>query len=108
MSQELIGLIAKRFIQRRDVKAVQFASGAYIPDHKLEHLGQHAPLGFGVSQLEAHLTGKASYGHYLIDANNQARMFALDIDLEKNTVDQEGNIVKYGVFSQTTACAHLT
>lgn len=83
MSQELVGLIAKRFIQRRDVKAVQFASGAYVPDKELKHPEPHMPPGFIVSSLEAHLSGKASYGHYMLDSNNRCRLFAFDIDLEK-------------------------
>lgn len=88
LSQELAALYAKRFIQRRDVKAVQLPKvgkqiGAYVPDRSLKHLGQHAPLGFGMNHLHAHLAGTATYGHYLTDENDMARCFALDIDLNK-------------------------
>jgi hypothetical protein len=85
---QLAALYAKRFIQRRNVKAVQLPKvgkqiGAYIPDRSLQHLGQHAPLGFGMNHLFAHLAGTATYGHYLTDENDMARCFALDIDLNK-------------------------
>lgn len=82
MNNDLAVLYAKRFIQRRDVKAVQFASGAYSPDRELKTIGQHAPLGFQMSHLEAHLEGSRTYGHYLLDQNDQCRMFAFDLDLE--------------------------
>lgn len=83
MSNPLVPLFAKRFVQRRDVKAVQFTSGAYSPDRELRSLGSHGPLGFKVEHLEAHLAGTATYGHYLLDTDDQARVFAFDIDLEK-------------------------
>jgi len=74
---------AKRFIQRRDVKAVQFQNGDYYPDSSLNNLNQHAPLGFQMQHLEKHLEGTATYGHYLLDAESNCRMFAFDLDLEK-------------------------
>lgn len=80
-SNDLVTLIAKRFIQRRDVKAVQFESGAYIPDRELKYPKQHAPLGFKGRHLQAHLDGTATYGHYLLDQNSKCRLFAFDIDL---------------------------
>lgn len=76
-------LYAKRFIQRRDVKAVQFSSGGYSPDRELKHPGQHAPLGFKMDHLFAHLDGRATYGHYLLDTDDMTRLFAFDIDLQK-------------------------
>lgn len=88
MNNELAILYAKRFVQRRDVKAVQFPEvngtrGGYVPDSRLKHLGNHGPLGFTMEHLHAHLAGTATYGHYLLDAEDQCRMFCLDIDLEK-------------------------
>lgn len=95
MSDELVALIAKRFIQRRDVKAVQFSNGAYSPDKELKNLGSHAPLGFKVQHLRDHLAGTATYGHYLLDAESKARLFAFDIDLMKT-----GSFVKVPDWSQ--------
>lgn len=82
MSEELAILYAKNFIQRRDVKAVQFANGAYSPDTRLEHLGHHGPHGFTMDHLDAHLAGTSTYGHYLLDAEDNARMFCYDLDLK--------------------------
>lgn len=96
MSQELANLIARRFIQRRDVKAVQFNSGAYIPDRELKRLSSHGPLGFKGRHLLAHLNGEATYGHYLLDQDSNARLFAFDIDLEKSKLDADGNVISHG------------
>lgn len=74
MNQELAVLFAKRFIQRRDVKAVQYSSGAYVPDRS---------AGFAMEDLFDHLDGRATYGHYLLDQTSHCRMFAFDIDLRK-------------------------
>lgn len=87
MSQELVGLIARRFIQNRAVKAIQFSNGDYVPDFKMKDPTRHG-LGFTVGHLQRHLTGSDTYGHYLLDAESQCRMFAFDIDLK-----DEGNWV---------------
>lgn len=84
LNDQLAVLYAKRFIQRRDVKAVQFSSGGYSPDRELKNLGQHGPeLGFQMHHLHNHLNGVATYGHYLLDHDDQTRLFAFDIDLQK-------------------------
>lgn len=91
MNDQLAVLFAKRFVQRRDVKAVQFTSGAYVPDRELKNRqtqqpdpGRFGPLGFQMQHLHQHLTGTATYGHYMLDHEDQCRLFALDIDLEQN------------------------
>lgn len=96
MSKELAALIAKRFIQRRDVKAIQFDrdfktyhAGDWFPDTRLKPNSPHAPRGFKMQHLLNHIDGKATYGHYLLDADSKCRMFAFDIDLKK-----EGSYVK--------------
>lgn len=73
---------AKRFIQNRDTKAIQFDNGDYVPDFKMRDQRRHG-LGFTMDHLSAHLEGRETYGHYLLDNQSQARMFAFDIDLEK-------------------------
>lgn len=90
MSRELAVQLAKRFIQNRSTKAIQFANGDYVPDFKMkdtmpEHGGspetsRHG-IGFQMGHLEAHLAGSETYGHYLLDTDSNARMFAFDIDL---------------------------
>lgn len=86
MYEELAMLFARRFIQRRDVKAIQLAfpdKVIYTPDIKLENPGRYGPIGFGMNHLYQHLRGEATYGHYLLDNDSKCRMFAFDIDLEK-------------------------
>lgn len=90
MNDQLAVMYAKRFIQRRDIKAVQFSNGGYSPDRELKNrstgqpdLGPHAPMGFEMQHLHAHLEGRATYGHYLLDQEDNARLFAFDIDLQK-------------------------
>lgn len=81
MNNSLVNQIAKRFIQRRDVKAVQLPDGSYAPDVKLH--GKYDPVGFNRQHLEDHLSGLHTYGHYLLDSEDQTKLFAFDIDLEK-------------------------
>jgi len=91
---ELAKLIALKFIQRRDVKAVQFdrpagpfQPGDWFPDSKIDPVKRphspHFPHGFKLQHLVAHLDGQRTYGHYLLDADSKARVFCFDIDLEK-------------------------
>lgn len=98
MSEELVNLIAKKFIQRRDVKAVQFSSGAYVPDVELKNPKPHEPFGFKRSHIESHINCEATYGHYLLDTEGKCRVFAFDIDLEKSKYDENGNQVEPGGF----------
>ena len=96
MNDELAILFAKRFIQRRDIKAVQLAlrdKVIYTPDREMKHLGGHGPLGFLMPNLHAHLNGEATYGHYLLDADDQCRMFCFDIDLKQNDDNFTGSYV---------------
>lgn len=96
MSDDLAVLFAKRFVQRRDVKAVQLQNGIYVPDRELKHLGNHGPLGFQLAHLNAHLAGQSTYGHYLLDNDDQARLFAFDIDLEKRKYHPDGSVAWEG------------
>lgn len=81
---QLVTTIADRFIQKSDVKAIQMPNGAYIPDIKLKTPGAHAPLGWHGRHILAHLQGQRTYGNYLLDASNQCKLFALDVDLEES------------------------
>lgn len=82
LHEELAAQFARRFIQRRDVKAVQFNSGAYVPDRELKSLGNFGPQGFLMPHLLQHLNGEATYGHYLLDSDDNVRVFCFDIDLK--------------------------
>lgn len=78
--RELATIVAKRFIQRRDVYAEQWTNGWYpVVESKN---GPYLP--FKMPDLISHLNGERSLGHYLLDTNSQCKLFAFDIDLEKN------------------------
>jgi len=101
LNQELALLIGKRFIQRRDIKAVQIALRdrvIYMPDREMKHLGQDAPLGFLVPHLHRHLEGLSTYGHYLLDHEDNCRVFTFDIDLKSN----DDNFTGYYIPTPTT------
>lgn len=85
MSRELTDLIAKKFIARRDVKAIQNSRGFYTP-----HIDREENrLPWTREDLEAHLAGTKTYGHYMLDENSECKLFAFDIDLKKNVVDKD-------------------
>ncbi len=68
--------IARRFIARSDVKAVQWNDGGYRPER--------TPIGY--DDLYAHLEGRRTLGHYLINPDgNRCKFFSFDCDLEKGS-----------------------
>lgn len=69
---KLADLLASRFIQRTDVKAVQ-RQDAYIPDRSK----------WTRKDLLNHVAGQKSFGHYLVGQDGQCKLFAFDIDLTK-------------------------
>lgn len=74
MDEEAIAnALAKRFIARHDVMALQDSHGAYRPIEKK----------FTRGALREHVRGEVSLGHYLLDANNDCKLFAYDLDLTK-------------------------
>lgn len=94
MSKDLARLFAKKFIQRPDVKAVQLdraggglGQGDWFPDTRINvekrPNSPHLPRGFNMGHLLAHINGERTYGHYLLDADSNCKLFAFDIDLEK-------------------------
>lgn len=85
----LADLIAKKFIQRTDVKAAQRPDGSYVPWEVDAH-GSYCPAHRGGQRepwkrddLNAHLDGAKSFGHYLLGTDGKCKLFAFDIDLEK-------------------------
>lgn len=72
----LYALLAKLFIERRDCKAIQRADGIYNPVNSK----------WTSSDIQDHLAGKKTYGHYLLDpVTNHARVLCFDIDLNKES-----------------------
>jgi len=72
--RDLVRLLGTRFIQRRDVKSFQATDGAWYPKRE--------PMT--MADFEAHLAGTATLGHYLLDEENNTKLFAFDIDLVKH------------------------
>lgn len=92
MSKDLAKLLASRFIQRPDVKAIQLPrdagnlkQGDWFPDNKIDARKKpnsvHLPHGFQMKHLLAHLAGEQTYGHYMLDTDDKCKLFAFDIDL---------------------------
>lgn len=71
MAKELAHTILDRFVQRRDVYAIQYLDGSYSP--------VHAELTHEV--IQTHLDENFTYGHYTTDPNNRTRIIAFDCDL---------------------------
>jgi hypothetical protein len=89
LSKEVEDLIAKKFIARSDVKAIQFKNGNWSPHQEFnsatgKHDGPRIP--WRRQDLNAHVTGEATYGHYLLDTDSTCKLFAFDIDLEKSGI----------------------
>lgn len=83
-NKDIARLFAKLFIARSDLKAKQFADGAYTPVH----------TQVTMEDLLNHLGGNVSYGHYLLNSKNECKLFAFDIDLaKKGFVPTSGGVV---------------
>lgn len=80
MPPSLAGLIAKRFIARPDVHARQGKNGAWRP--------VEAP--FTKELIDQHLAGEITVGHYVVNQNQQSKLFCLDVDLRDHTKDWVG------------------
>lgn len=71
-SRELPNLYAEMFIARSDVKAIQRSNGAYNPVKE----------PFTRKDIEAHLAGRPTYGHYLLNVESQCKLITFDIDFQ--------------------------
>jgi hypothetical protein len=77
--------ISKLFIARRDVKAIQHSSGAYTPV-ETRPSSSEPPIraSWRLQDVLDHLDCTRTFGHYLLDQDSKCKLFAFDIDLEKN------------------------
>lgn len=100
MSDELANLIARRFIARPDVKAVQHRDGSWSP-HTVTGKRDGERIPWKRSHVLEHITGAKTYGHYLLNTDSTCKLFAFDIDLEKDgwipdpwspTVKEDGSL----------------
>ena len=105
MYEDIAALFAKRFVQRRDVKAVQMVvrdKVIYVPDSQMNYPGVHGPLGFRMDHLTNHIAGLYTYGHYLLDTDDNCRMFCFDIDLKANDDNFTGYYIPMTPFDPET------
>lgn len=79
--ERVVELLAKRFIARTDVKAVQQPDGSYRPDH----------TAWSRQDIRDHLSGERTYGHYLLNRENRCKLVAFDIDLTKRSQWDDGS-----------------
>ena len=78
--EDVATLLAKKFIQRRDVKAVQMPNGEYHP-HTANGRWDGERLPWKMRDIHQHLSREVTYGHYLLDRESNCKLFAFDIDL---------------------------
>lgn len=88
MTDALDVLLAKRFIARRDRKAIQADDGAYSPHIKPgTKQDDKQYLAWKMTDLQDHLNGNKTFGHYMVSPETQnVKLFAFDIDLTKEGV----------------------
>jgi hypothetical protein len=84
MLKDVAKLLAKHFIARSDVMAQQHPDGGYSPTRGPRNPdGTPGDLaGFSMPALMNHLKGTATLGHYLLNKDNQCKLFAFDIDID--------------------------
>lgn len=72
-AKELAKFFARRLISRTDVFAVQNSSG-----------GTYRPVRRAISlkDILAHLRGENTFGHYILDADGNTKIFCIDIDFK--------------------------
>lgn len=75
LASALAKLLASKFIARPDIKAVQHADGSYSPTRN---------AGWKASDIEAHLAGTSTYGHYLLNTDDTVKLFCFDVDLRQD------------------------
>lgn len=100
----VVDLLAKTFIARTDVKAIQHPNGAWSP-HTADGRVDGAKLPWTRADLEAHLNGTKTFGHYLLNTDSQCKLFAFDIDLEKNSAPGTPHPYQ-GYYSDDTGGVH--
>jgi len=84
-------------IQRRDVKAFQRKTGAYKPIH----------WPWTIKDIRAHLDGRTTLGHYLVDESDKTRVVAFDIDFDEDFPSSVGDVNPREVFNEPDHPANL-
>lgn len=79
--EEVARLIARRYISRPDVKAVQTQRGTYFPDRQNP---------FTIGDIVDHILGRKTYGHYMVGSDNMTKLAVFDIDMGKSQLAHRG------------------
>lgn len=66
------------------MKAIQHPDGTWSP-HTNSGKRDGERLKWRREDLEYHLVGSRTFGHYMLNHENKCKLFAFDIDLEKNS-----------------------
>jgi hypothetical protein len=84
LSTELANLLAKLYIARPDVRAIQRFDAQGEPMYMPELERKDGPrIPWDRAALSAHLAGERTYGHYMLSHSDECKLFAFDVDLEK-------------------------
>lgn len=83
-------LIAKLFIARPDVKAHQAGPGPHVGQYftHIQPGTRNNPvyIPWNRASIQQHIAGQATYGHYLLSKDSKAKLFAFDIDIDKEAM----------------------
>jgi hypothetical protein len=82
LSDNLANLFASKFIARPDAKAKQYGDGIWAV-HTIDGKKESERIPWRRDDLEAHIEGRSTFGHYLLSRESKTKLFAFDIDLEK-------------------------
>lgn len=99
LSDDIPTLLAKKFIARQDVKAIQRPDGAWQP-HTTDGRKDSPRLKWTMGDLRKHVAGESTFGHYMLGNDSMCKLFAFDIDLEKNNPANDPNFVGTWVDSE--------
>lgn len=83
LSDSVVDLIAKKYIQRRDVRAIQRHDGSWAPD-TFDSTRDGERIPWNRAALEQHVAGNQTFGHYLLDKEDKCKLFSFDVDLNKS------------------------
>lgn len=91
MSDEIVNLISKKFIARPDVKAIQRVTRdqkvIYTPHLDRPISDPEAKrIPWSRDDLNAHLAGDKTFGHYLLNTDDKCKLFVFDIDLAQTGI----------------------
>lgn len=89
LSDEIANLFASKFIARPDAKAIQLRDGKWAVHTQTNPVtGRHdgPRIPWRREDLNSHIAGERTFGHYLLSTESKCKLFAFDVDLEKTGI----------------------